>query len=147
MSDTRRGHRSRRRWEHLLLTTVLLGSWACAQPASSPPQESPPRANVPASFVNRVWQVAQSTAVAPGTLYVFLADGTLIVTATGSKPMVGTWTRSKDGLVMVEESHPYQVEILALSVDRFTIRSHNPGEPVDITMVPAEATEAQRSGT
>ena len=61
--------------------------------------------------------------------------------------MLGTWTRSKDGLVMVEESHPYQVEILELSADRFTIRSHNPGEPVDIAMVPAETTDAHPPGT
>jgi len=136
-----------RRCGHLLITTVLLSSWACAPRASSPPQESPQRANAPASFVNRVWRVTQSSAAAPGTLYVFLADGTLVVTSTGSKPMLGTWTRSKDGLVMVEESHPYQVEILELSADRFTIRSHNPGEPVDIAMVPAETTDAHPPGT
>lgn len=34
---------------------------------------------------------------------------------------------------MVEESIRYRVEILGLTADAFTIRSHNPGEPVDIT--------------
>jgi len=135
-----------RRRGHLLVTALLLLVCACGQPQPSPPPEPAPRASAPASFVNRVWRVTQSSAVTPGTLYVFLADGTLVVTSTGSKPMVGSWTRSKAGLVMVEESRPYQVEILELTADRFTIRSHNPGEPVDITMAPAETMDAPPAG-
>jgi hypothetical protein len=36
---------------------------------------------------------------------------------------------------MVEQSISYPVDILALTADSFVIRSHNPGEPVDITLV------------
>jgi hypothetical protein len=39
---------------------------------------------------------------------------------------------------MVEESISYPTDILGLTPETFTIRSHNPGQPVDITMVPAE---------
>jgi hypothetical protein len=38
---------------------------------------------------------------------------------------------------MVEESISYRTEILALDEGTFKIRSHNPGTPVDITLVPA----------
>ena len=39
---------------------------------------------------------------------------------------------------MVEESIPYKLDILGLSPDEFRIRINSPGEPVDITLVPAE---------
>lgn len=51
--------------------------------------------------------------------------------------MIGSWSRKGEGLVMIEESIPYQVDILNLTADSFSIRSHNPGEPVDINMVAA----------
>lgn len=87
--------------------------------------------------MNRVWQVSRSISVVAGTLYVFLSDGTLIITSAGNKPLVGSWSRSATGLVMIEDSITYQVDILDLGADTFAIRSHNPGEPVDIAMVPA----------
>lgn len=79
----------------------------------------------------------ESTSVAAGTLYVFLADGTLVITATTGKPALGRWSARGDVLTMVEEGIPYEVDVLELSADEFTIRSHNPGEPVVITLVPA----------
>jgi hypothetical protein len=39
---------------------------------------------------------------------------------------------------MVEEGHPYRIEVLSLTDREFRIRSHNPGEPVDITLVRAD---------
>ena len=43
---------------------------------------------------------------------------------------------------MVEESIPYKVEILKLSPAEFTIRIHSPGEPLEITFVPADRPQA-----
>jgi hypothetical protein len=40
---------------------------------------------------------------------------------------------------MIEEGIPYPTDILELTADRFRIRSHNPGEPVEIGMVLAGA--------
>lgn len=96
----------------------------------------------PTTFVNRVWQVAESTAVARGQLYVFLSEGTLVVASTTGTPALGTWKREGDGLTMVEEGRPYRVDILALTDTEFRIRSHNPGEPVDIRLVPADDAKA-----
>lgn len=90
-------------------------------------------------FTNRVWSVSRSTSVEPGTLYVFLEEGTLIVASPHGKPSLGTWKKEKKGeLTMVEEGIPYRTEILALTPEEMTLRSHNPGEPVDITLVPAD---------
>jgi hypothetical protein len=43
---------------------------------------------------------------------------------------------------MVEESIPYKAEILKLSPAEFTIRMHSPGEPLEITFVPADRPQA-----
>ena len=50
--------------------------------------------------------------------------------------VVGT----KDGLTMIEEGMSHPTEIVALTATEFHIRSHNPGQPVDIRLEPATAT-------
>jgi membrane protease YdiL (CAAX protease family) len=106
--------------------------------APSPASPAAPAAADSAGFVNRVWRVTLSDAVAPGTLYVFLAESTLVIDGPGGTPMVGTWRREGDGLVMVEEGIAYETDILELRDDAFRILSHNPGKAVETTMVPAE---------
>jgi hypothetical protein len=128
-----------RRWSFATLRLLAL---ACSQPPDSPIAPATSSASErPANFANRVWRVARSSAVANGTLYAFLSDGTLVLTSPGNKPMLGSWSRTEDGLVMVEESIPYRVDILKLDDDEFVIRSHNPGAPVDIAMVPADSVD------
>ncbi len=118
----------------LFLVACALALAGCARPAAPPPA---PSTAAPVGFVNRVWKVEKSSNVSPDTLYVFLSDGTLVVTSPQGKPSLGTW-KSEDGkLTMVEEGLSYPVDVLALDAGRFSIRSHNPGEPVDIEMVPA----------
>ncbi len=121
----------------LVLTTVLLLS-GCSRGGSPQEQAANHEANSPTAFVNRVWRVESSSSVAPGTIYVFLSEGTLLITSSNSKPLLGTWKYANGELTMVEDEIPYRVEVLHLSPDQFKIRSHNPGEPVEITLVPAE---------
>lgn len=129
-----------------ILGLALLLS-GCSKPAALPPpaevasSETPAISAQPAAkpdFVNRVWSVASSSAVGPGTLYVFLSEGTLVITSPNSKPMLGSWRRSGEGLIMVEESIEYPTDILKLEAGSLVIRSHNPGSPVDISLVPAD---------
>ena len=128
------------------MTAFLLG--ACSgnvSPASSGnvgttehrTQESTDAATT--SFINKVWRVSESSAVAVGTLYVFLSDGTLVITSPNSKPALGTWKHEGNGLVMIEESIPYKTDILKLSAGEFRIKSNNPGGAVEITLVLADA--------
>ena len=125
---------SRMMWRVLpALLPILLGG--CAKPNGSLLSHAP---DTTVSFVNKVWQVKQSTSVAPGQVYVFLSDGTLVMAAANSKPALGTWTYEDSVLTMVEEGIPYTTDILALTPDEFSIRSHNPGQPVDILLVPAD---------
>ena len=130
----------------ILVTSLTLA--ACErseapQPAPGPTAAAPadsaePRpAKKAASFVNRVWSVAESKQVEPGALRVFLSDGTLVMTSPNSKPAFGQW-RSEDGqLTITEEGRDYPTDILELGEDAFRIRMHSPGEPVEILFAPA----------
>ncbi|MES1242246.1 MAG: hypothetical protein ABUT39_11555 [Acidobacteriota bacterium] len=129
-----------------LAVVALLAN--CSEPSAAPAPEASATPATPASpaapaagprFVNRVWTVESSTAVAPGTLYVFLSEGTLVIASPNARPMLGSWKKSGDGLVMVEESISYPTDILKLDGSSFVIRSHNPGTPVDISLVPADS--------
>ena len=115
---------------------------ATAEPSTSsataPTSTTPTSSSQAATFEDRAWRVAHSTAVAKDTVYLFRSGGTLEISSPGSKPMIGSWRRNGNELVMTEESIPYRVEILELSADSFAIRSHNPGQSVDIHLVPAE---------
>lgn len=112
-------------------------------PAAAPAPISEPAP--PATFINKVWKVRDSSAVAQGQLYAFLSDGTLVITLAGNKPALGAWTQEGDGLTWIEEGQPHKVEVLALTAYEFRVRVHSPGEPIEIAMVPADA--AQSSGT
>jgi hypothetical protein len=89
------------------------------------------------SFVNKVWSVEASNAVAKGQLYVFLSEGTLVIASSSGTPALGSWKREGDSFTMLEEGIRYPVEILELTHDRFRIRMKNPGEPVELTLVSA----------
>lgn len=114
---------------------------AAATPAPAAPaaSEAPaaPEAAAPA-FVGKVWEVKTSSAVAPGTRYSFLADGTLVIEAEGGAPGYGKWTYENGALTMIEEGMSYPTDILKLDAASFEIRSNNPGEPVTTSMVPAQ---------
>jgi hypothetical protein len=94
------------------------------------------------SFVNKVWRVHESSSVAPGMLYVFLSEGTLVIASPNGKPALGRWKYEGGTFAMVEEGIPYKTDILKLSKDEFKIRSNNPGGPVEITLVPADSPTA-----
>jgi putative lipoprotein len=102
-------------------------------------------ADAPGGFVNRVWKVSQSSTVAPGTLYAFLSEGTMVIASEYGTPSLGQWRQRGDTLTLVEEGLPYRTEVLQLARDTFKVRIHNPGEPVEITFVPAEGEQAAMS--
>ena len=110
---------------------------ATASPAATE-RRSDETKDAAVSFVNKVWRVRESSSVAPGQLYVFLSEGTLVFASPNGKPAFGTWKYEGGALTMVEEGIPYKTDILKLSKDEFRIRSNNPGGAVEITLVPAE---------
>lgn len=125
---------------------VLAGAFGCSA-AGTPDQEidrsvaaAAPTTQPagPPSFINRVWQVAESKQVALGSVRVFLGDGTLVMTSANATPAFGQWRLDGHRLIIVEEGIDYPTDVLGLSHDEFRIRMHNPGEPVEMRLVPAD---------
>lgn len=92
----------------------------------------------PATFINRVWEVAESDQVALGSLRAFLSEGTLVMADPNSTPALGAWSFQNGRLTITEEGLEYDVDILELTQDAFRIRIHNPGEPIEMRLAPAE---------
>jgi len=112
-----------------------------APPEVAPEPVSPPPASAtPAkpAFADKVWKVKASSAVAVGTTYTFLSNGTLVIDAEQGTPGYGQWTYVDGALTMIEEGQSYPTDILRLDDQTFEIRSNNPGGAVTITLVPAE---------
>jgi hypothetical protein len=130
---------------YTLALFLVSGLHAGCSPQSSPPQQKLDDVDLDGveadstSFANRVWRVERSASVEPKTLYVFLSDGSLVITSDHGTPLLGTWKYEDGTLTMIEEGLPYDVDILELSGDRFRIRSNNPGEPVEIEFIAAKA--------
>lgn len=94
-----------------------------------------PEAAVP-DFGNRVWKVAKGSAGDPGSFYVFLSDGSLLITSPHGTPSLGTWHYSGEVLTMVEEGLPRQATVLRSTPDTFAISVAGSGQPVVLTFVP-----------
>ncbi|ATB30373.1 hypothetical protein [Melittangium boletus] len=119
-----------------LATAALLIMTGCATTPAKPPPSPPVTA--PTGFINKVWKVEASPTIQKGQLYVFLSEGTLVIASTTGTPALGTWRYQQGALTMVEESQSYPVDILELTATTFRLRMHNPGEPVVMTLVPAD---------
>jgi hypothetical protein len=127
-----------------IAVTMLTAGCTVDAPSTDPPRPTPPpggtaSTQAPASFINRVWTVAQSEQVAVGELRVFLSDGTLVMASTRGTPAFGTWTYQGGQLAITEEGRKYSVEILELTSDTFHIRIRGPGDPVVIRFRQAES--------
>lgn len=124
------------------MAATMLAWSGCGEPNDSPGASTmaAAEADAPAVFVNRVWVVAESKHVAPGSLRVFLTEGTLVMASPYGRPALGRWQYEDESLTITEEGLEYDVEILELNEDTFRIRIHSPAEPVEIRFEPAEAT-------
>jgi hypothetical protein len=125
----------------LWLSGALLAPIACGPSsprAASTAPAADAAASAPVGFVNRVWRVRSSTSVQPGAIYVFVSDGTLLMTSPQNRPALGSWTLVDGVFTMVEDGIPYRTDIVSATRDELKLRSHNPGEPVEITLAPAE---------
>lgn len=130
-------------WALRAITVALIAA-GCSTDAPSVDKAAPSAPDVApsppaASFINRVWTVAESEQVALGALRVFLSDGTLVMASSNGTPALGTWSYSDGRLTITEEGLKYDVDVLELTPDVFRIRIHSPGDPVVIRFAPAES--------
>ena len=130
--------RVRTAWRRVLVLPLACALMAGACSAGSRPDTA--KTEAPGvSFVNRVWRVASSSSgIEPGMLYVFLSDGTLVISSPHGTPALGRWKQDGAGLTMIEEGRPYKVDVLKLSAGEFRIMINNPGSAVEIAFAPAD---------
>ena len=123
----------------LLMVVVIGCAPKPAGEAQAPPATSAaPAATVEPTFVNRVWRVEKSAQIPAGPLYTFFSDGVLVITSPGNKPLVGAWARTDSGLTMTEDGITRPVDVVELTAERFHVRIHGGGEPVEIEFAPAK---------
>jgi heat shock protein HslJ/uncharacterized membrane protein len=131
------------------LVALFLAAAGCERappPAATVEPAAQPRPGAGAdSFVNRVWEIAESPQAEPGALRVFLADGTLVMTSPNSTPAFGRWRYADGKLTIIEEGLEYPTEILELGGNSFRIRMQGPGEPIEIRF--ATATQPRPEST
>jgi hypothetical protein len=120
------------------LTVPASGASSGASGMAAGPAGSRAEAAAP-DFANRVWKVAKGSEGDPGTFYVFLADGSLLVASPHGTPSLGDWHYSGDVLTMVEEGVPHQATLVRSTPDTFAIRIAGPGRPVLVTFVAGAA--------
>jgi len=104
----------------------------------APPLEATNLAAGP--LVDTIWRVT-SAKRAPGTLFVFLSNGTLMMTSCVEVYRLATWrTETADRLTIVEDTAvQYTADIQALSQDSLSLRLNLRSEQVDLTLEAAKA--------
>ncbi|MDP2227377.1 MAG: hypothetical protein Q8J78_07855 [Moraxellaceae bacterium] len=115
---------------------LVLAVSACSKKDEAASEAATAVAGQP-GYVNKVWKVSASNGVAPGQLYVFLSEGTLIMASSSGRPVVGAWEGGEKELNMIEGGVPHRTEILSLKSDELKLKTHHPNGAIDITLVPA----------
>lgn len=109
----------------VILLGILVSACATTVATTSPDSRSP-------EFVNKLWQVTESSDIPSGSLYVFLSDGTLLITSDTGTPLVGRWSATGSAITMIEESLPYQGKIVASTENGLELRMKNPGGEISL---------------
>ena len=86
------------RWE---IAAVAILAAACGAPSALPPAAAPAPA-APRTFVGKVW-LSTDSAAAPGTLRIFLADGTLVMDSCFETYRLARWEALDGGRVAWQE--------------------------------------------
>lgn len=110
----------------VILLGILLSACATTPVASTSEDSRSPE------FVNKLWQVTESSDIPSGSLYIFLSDGALIIASDTGTPLVGRWSATGTAITMIEESLPYQGKIVASTENGLELRMKNPGGEISL---------------
>jgi hypothetical protein len=136
-----------------LAVFVLFALWglaSCSQrkgPTDRPAGTDAVQSTAPSSsttesrLANKVWLVTAPAGRAPGSLYIFLADGTLMMTSCVETYRLSTWRlQSDDRLLVTEDSTTsYVVRVIDLGERDLRLRLELVGENVDLELRAADA--------
>ena len=110
---------TRVRWLLLASSTVLP---ACAGQTDAPRETATASHTAPPSFVGQVW-IATDSSAAPGTLRIFLPDGTLVMDSCGETYRLVRW-ESLDGdrIAWLEDVSRIEADIARGTSDELRLR-------------------------
>lgn len=109
------------------------------KPAPSPPTATQTKSSA-ARWVNKVWRVTAPTDRAPGSFYIFLSDGTLVMTSCVETYRLATWRAESDGRIRIAEDKitRYHAEIRQVSDRQLSLRLDLKNEQVALTLEAAD---------
>ena len=88
-----------------LLIVVAAIACACSSPPPSLPQVAPPAPPEPrhARLLDKVWRVTAPAGKPLGSMYIFMSDGTLLMTSCVETYRLAKWRADPDGKLTVSE--------------------------------------------
>jgi hypothetical protein len=132
-------------------TVVLAALFAGCTPSQDMTQRSTP-VTAPAPpvtaldvaggpLVSTVWRITNPASRPLGSFYIFLPNGTLVMTSCVETYRLATWqAEMTDRLTIVEDpTVRYTADILMLSQNSLSLRLNLRSEQVDLTFEPAQA--------
>ncbi len=114
---------------------------ACSQPAEAPGAPEPAPVSRPpqtSALLTNAWRVT-SPGRAPGSLYAFHPDGTLLMTSCVEVYRLARWSAHAAGRITIAEDRSivYEAEIVDEQPERLTLRLYLRNEQVELTLEPA----------
>ena len=99
------------------------------------------RLNPTARLVNKVWKVTAPAGRARGSFYIFLSDGTLVMTSCVETYRLATWRSDAAGRIAIAEDEAvrYEAEMLELQDRQARLRLDLRNEDVELTLQTADA--------
>lgn len=128
------------------LVVLALALCACSSgPRSDAPDQTAQAPTIPARSLetrlsNKVWLVSQPTDRAPGSMYIFLSDGTLMMTSCVETYRLATWRSEGQGRLLVTEDPgtSYQVNVLEVAERDLRLRFELRNDTFELTLRAAE---------
>jgi hypothetical protein len=114
---------------------------AMALGACAPANQTADSRMRPARLTGKVWLVAEPPGRAPGSLYVFVSDGTLLMTSCVETYRLARWRAEADGRLVVTEDPAtrYEVRVLEAGERELRLRLQLVNETVDLRLRAAAA--------
>jgi len=133
-------------WGAVILVAFLAGCTP-SQDTTTPTSANTPASPATASgltvgpLMSTVWRITSPAGRPLGSFYLFLPNGTLVMTSCVETYRLATWrAEGTDKLAIAEDpTVSYTADILALSEDGLSLRLNLRSEQVELTFEPAQA--------
>src|SRR5262249_26664175 len=87
-----------------------------------------------ATFTNKVWARVDSTGLASDDRYMFLTDGTLVITSPYGEATIARWSWKGNKLGIDENGRPYEATIKALTANKLRLQVARYDGSVDMNL-------------